>query len=49
MKEITPDEIKNCQVISVQKIGDYWNWRKFRKEPLMFYIFTSTGIFEYKP
>lgn len=49
IKAITPEEIKEFKILSVQKIGDYFNWRKFRKEPLKFYLFTENAIYEYVP
>ena len=49
IKEITPDEIRNIKIISVQSFGRRWNWAKFKFEPVMFYLFTENGIFEMYP
>lgn len=43
----TPTEWSEGKLVSVQKIGDFWNWRKFRKEPVRFILFTDKGIFEW--
>ena len=35
------------EIVAVHKLGDYWNWRKFRKEPVRFMCFTKKDIYEY--
>jgi len=49
LNNISPDEIKQVNIISVQKIGGCWSWRKFRYEPLKFYLFCSNAIYKYIP
>ena len=34
-------------IIQVHKTGDYFNWKKFRREPIIFYLFTQRGVFKY--
>ena len=43
----TPSKWFEGKLVSVQKIGDFWNWKKFRKEPVRFILFTEKGIYEY--
>ena len=47
IKDISPDEIKGCEVVSVQRIGGYWSWRKFRYMKATYYIFTKNGIYNW--
>ena len=49
IKDVTPEEIKKVKIVSVQGFNSRWNWRKFRFEQTMFYLFCENGIFEYYP
>ena len=45
--KLLEEKLLGEEIVTVQKVGDYFNWRTFKKEPCTFFVFTKHRVIEY--